>query len=102
MKLIQDMKIALKIRLLAYCLFAFLLIIGVVGLREISNVNDKLEELNNERLVPIVKLEELKSSMIAASTSANSYMNASDDEERFAEGGNHRNLNEDRGKLVRI
>jgi len=81
-KLIQDMKIALKIRLLAYCLFAFLLIIGVVGLREISNVNDKLEELNNERLVPIVKLEELKSSMIAASTSANSYMNASDDEER--------------------
>ncbi|WP_059046915.1 methyl-accepting chemotaxis protein [Paenibacillus rubinfantis] len=82
MKLIRDMKIALKIRLLAYCLFAFLLIIGVVGLREISNVNAKLEELNNERLVPIVKLEDLKSSMAATSTSATSYMNASDDEER--------------------
>lgn len=82
MKLIQNLKIAMKIRLLAYCFFIFLLIIGLVGIRQISNVNAKLEELNNERLVPIVTLENLKSDMEATRTLASSYMDASDDEER--------------------
>ncbi len=84
MKLIQNLKIAMKIRLLAYCFFVFLLIIGLVGIRQISNVNAKLEELNNARLVPIVNLEDLKSDMEATRTLASSYMDASDDDERKA------------------
>lgn len=84
MKLIQNLKIAMKIRLLAYCFFVFLLIIGLVGIRQISNVNAKLEELNNARLVPIVNLEDLKSDMEATRTLASSYMDASDDDERTA------------------
>ncbi|WP_178024521.1 methyl-accepting chemotaxis protein [uncultured Paenibacillus sp.] len=84
MKLIQNLKIAMKIRLLACCFFVFLLIIGLVGIRQISSVNAKLEELNNARLVPIVTLEDLKSDMEATRTLASSYMDASDDDERTA------------------
>lgn len=76
------MKIAPKIRLLVFSFFAFLLIIGVVGMRQISNVNAKLEELNNSRLIPIVNLEDIKSKMETTRTLASTYMDASDDAER--------------------
>lgn len=57
MKLIKNLKIASKITFLSASLFIFLLLTGVIGMLQISNVNDKLEELNNSRLIPIVKLE---------------------------------------------
>lgn len=82
MRLIQNMKIAPKIRLLVFSFFAFLLIIGIVGMEQISNVNAKLEELNNSRLIPIVNLEDIKSKMETTRTLASTYMDASDDTER--------------------
>lgn len=82
MQLIRDLKIKSKIRLMTLSFFIFLLLIGVVGMLQISNVNRKLEELNNSRLVPIVQLTQIKSDMEATRTLASSYMDASDDEER--------------------
>lgn len=82
MKFIKNLKIASKITLLSACLFVFLLLTGVIGMLQISNVNDKLEELNNSRLIPIVKLEQIKSDMEATRTLASTYMDVSSDVER--------------------
>ncbi|SDF21170.1 methyl-accepting chemotaxis protein [Fontibacillus panacisegetis] len=82
MKMIQNMKIASKIRLLSISFFIFLIVIGTAGITQIYSVNAKLEELNNSRLIPIVELEQIKSDMESTRSLANSYMDASDDTER--------------------
>ncbi|MNW35372.1 putative methyl-accepting chemotaxis protein YoaH [compost metagenome] len=82
MKMIQNMKIASKIRLLSISFFIFLIVIGTAGIAQIYSVNAKLEELNNSRLIPIVELEQIKSDMESTRSLANSYMDASDDTER--------------------
>ncbi|WP_410771586.1 methyl-accepting chemotaxis protein [Fontibacillus sp. BL9] len=82
MKFIKNLKIASKISFLSASLFIFLLLTGIIGMLQISNVNDKLEELNNSRLIPIVQLEQIKSDMEATRTLASTYMDASSDEER--------------------
>ncbi|MBU5671156.1 methyl-accepting chemotaxis protein [Paenibacillus brevis] len=84
MKLIQNMKLNAKFRLLSISFFVFLIVFGLVGISQISNVNKKVIELNDSRLVPIVMLENLKSKMETTRSLASDYMNASDDEERTA------------------
>ncbi|MNO33242.1 putative methyl-accepting chemotaxis protein YoaH [compost metagenome] len=84
MRMIQNMKIAPKIRLLSISFFIFMLIIGAAGIMQINSVNGKLLELNNSRLIPIVELEQIKSDMESARSLASTYMDGSDDEEREA------------------
>lgn len=84
MKLIQNMKLNAKFRLLSISFFVFLIMFGLVGISQISNVNKKVIELNDSRLVPIVMLENLKSEMETTRNLASDYMDASDDEERVA------------------
>lgn len=84
MKLIQNMKLNAKFRWLSISFFVFLLVLGFVGISQISNVNKKVIELNDSRLVPIVMLEKLKSEMEATRNLATDYIDASDNEERTA------------------
>lgn len=82
MKMIQNMKLSAKFRLLSISFFLFLILFGLVGISQISSVNKKVIELNDSRLLPIVTLENLKSGMESTRSLASDYMNASDDEER--------------------
>lgn len=84
MKMIQNMKLSAKFRLLSISFFLFLILFGLVGISQISSVNKKVIELNDSRLLPIVTLENLKSRMETTRSLASDYMNASDDEERTA------------------
>lgn len=84
MKIIQNMKLSAKFRLLSVSFFLFLILFGLVGISQISSVNKKVIELNDSRLLPIVTLENLKSRMETTRSLASDYMNASDDEERTA------------------
>lgn len=84
MKFIQNMKLNAKFSLLIISFIVFLIVFGLVGVFQISSVNNKVIELNDDRLVPIVQLEELKSDMEATRNVASDYMDASDEEERTA------------------
>ncbi|AOY77683.1 methyl-accepting chemotaxis protein [Clostridium formicaceticum] len=78
MKFLRDMKLVFKIGLLSLSFFIFLGILGITSIKQVSNVNDKLMELNNDRLVEIVKLESIKSDIEYIRSQSNSLMDARD------------------------
>ena len=75
------MKLAQKIALLSASFLIFLTVIGFSAVRQISDVNSKLKELNDSRLIPIVYLENLKSDIEYIRTQGNYLMDAQDDDE---------------------
>ncbi|WP_066056428.1 methyl-accepting chemotaxis protein [Robertmurraya korlensis] len=81
MKLLKNLKFGRKIAVLTVSFFIFLIISGVTSLVQISEVNSNIQKLNNENLVPIVKLESIKSDIEYIRTLANSLKDAGEDEE---------------------
>jgi methyl-accepting chemotaxis protein len=79
MNFFRNIKLGKKIGLLSISFLIFLIIIGVVGVRQISKVNSMVIELNDTRLVPIVKLEDIKSDIENIRTTDNSLMDANGD-----------------------
>lgn len=75
------MKLARKMSLLAITFLIFLFVIGFTSLKELSNVNARLIELNDSRLVPIVYLEGIKSDIEGIRSEGNNIMNARDNAE---------------------
>lgn len=80
MNLFRNMKISFKIWLLSLCFFIFLLIVGVGSIVQVSRVHSSVQELNDERLVPIVKLEGIKSDIEYIRSQSNSLMDAGSDD----------------------
>jgi methyl-accepting chemotaxis protein len=83
MNLLKNLKFGQKIAVLTVSFFIFLIISGVTSLVQISEVNSNIQTLNNENLVPIVKLESIKSDIENIRTLVNSLKDASEDEEEM-------------------
>lgn len=83
MNFFRNFKFAQKISILTISFFIFLMILGVASIREISDVNSKVTELNNTRLLPIVKLEELKSNIEYIRAQINSLMDSTSTTDRL-------------------
>jgi methyl-accepting chemotaxis protein len=76
MNFFKNIKLAQKISLLSISFFIFLVVIGFASIKQISNVNSKLMELNDSRLLPIVELEGIKSEVEYIRSQGNSLMDA--------------------------
>lgn len=83
MNLLKNLKFGQKIAVLTISFFIFLIISGITSLVQISEVNSNIQKLNNENLVPIVKLESIKSDIEYIRTLANSLKDTSGDEEEM-------------------
>lgn len=83
MNLLKNLKFGQKIAVLTVSFFIFLIISGITSLVQISEVNSNIQTLNNENLVPIVKLESIKSDIENIRTLANSLKDASEDKEEM-------------------
>lgn len=79
MKLINNLKLAQKISVLSISFLAFLFIIGVTSIKQISSVNSKMMELNDSRMTPIIELENIKSDIEYIRTQGSSIMDSEDD-----------------------
>lgn len=80
MRFFKNIKLGQKIGILSASFLIFLLVIGVVSVKQISNVNSKVIELNDSRLAPIVYLDGIKSDVEYIRAQANSIMDARSDE----------------------
>jgi methyl-accepting chemotaxis protein len=82
MKFFRNMKLVQKIGILTLSSFLFIILIGVAGITQLSKVNSNITELNNLRLTPIVKLENIKSDVEYIRASVESIMDADSDTEK--------------------
>lgn len=82
MNFFKNMKLVFKMGVLSLSFLIFLGIIGIASIKQISAVNAKLKELNDSRLIPIVKLQSIKSDIEAMRTESNSLMDSSDEAEK--------------------
>jgi methyl-accepting chemotaxis protein len=80
MNLFKNIKLGQKIALLSMSFFIFLIMIGFVGVKEISRVNSMVVELYDSRLTPIVYLQNIRSDVEYIRTMCNKIMDAMDDD----------------------
>jgi methyl-accepting chemotaxis protein len=74
------MKLAQKISLLSISFLIFLIVLGISAMNQLSSINSKVMELNDFRLVSIVKLETLKSDIEYIRSQSNALMDAGNDD----------------------
>ena len=79
MDFFKNIKLGKKIGLLSISFLIFLIIIGFVGVKQISKVNSMVIELNDSRLVPIVYLGSIQSDIEYIRSKDNKLMDATDD-----------------------
>lgn len=82
MNFFKNIKLGKKIGILSSSFLIFLIIIGFVGVKQISKVNSMVIELNDSRLVPIVYLEGIQSDIEYIRAKDNKLMDANDDATR--------------------
>jgi methyl-accepting chemotaxis protein len=82
MHFFRNMKLASKISLLSLSFLIFLGIVGAAAIMQISAVHSNVMELNDSRLVPIVKIESIKSDIEYIRAQSNSLMDAGDDDSK--------------------
>lgn len=82
MNFFKNMKLARKMAVLSVSFLLCLVIIALTSIKNIAGVNSKLMELNNDRLLPIVYLEGIKSDVDNIRYEANSLMDTTDAGER--------------------
>lgn len=82
MNFFKNLKLGKKMAVLSACFLLCLIIIALASIRNSMVVNSKLMELNNDRLVPIVYLEGIKSDIDYIRYEANTLMNTTDSTER--------------------
>lgn len=84
MNFFRNFKFAQKISILTFSFLIFLIILGAASIREISDVHSKVTELNNSRLIPIVKLEGIKSNIEYIRAQINSLMDTTSTKDKQA------------------
>lgn len=82
MDFFKNVKLTQKISLLSISFLIFLTIIGVTSVKQLTVLNNKIMELNEQRVAPIIKLENIKSDIEYIRYEGNSLMDASDDDEK--------------------
>lgn len=78
MQIIRNIKLSKKISLLSISFLIFLIILGVFSVSQSWRANQKLMEINNSRVTPIIELENIKSDIEYIRTQCNALMDASD------------------------
>ncbi|WP_243156394.1 methyl-accepting chemotaxis protein [Clostridium sp. C8-1-8] len=78
MKILNKMKLGQKMMVLTVSFLIFIAIIGVTSIVKLSDLNSKIIELNDERLTPIIELENLKTDVDAIRYDANSLRDETD------------------------
>lgn len=81
---VRNIKLGKKISLISISSLAFLIILGLVSIMELSVVNSKVAELNNSRMQPIIELEYVKSNVESIRAECNSFMDSSTTADRKA------------------
>ncbi|MDT8719392.1 methyl-accepting chemotaxis protein [Clostridium sp. 19966] len=79
MKLIRNITLSKKIASLSLAFIIIISIMGAMSISAISSVNSKANELNNERMVPILNLEDVKNDVEYIRSQGNALFQASDD-----------------------
>lgn len=79
MRFFRNMKLAVKVGILSLSLFVFLVSLGSIFITKLSEVNEKVTELNNERLLPIVELDAIKSEIEYIRAQGNAFLDARQD-----------------------
>lgn len=82
MDFFKNVKLTQKISLLSISFLIFLTIIGVTSVKQLTVLNNKIMELNEQRVAPIIKLENIKSDIEYIRYEGNSLMDTSDDDEK--------------------
>lgn len=82
MDFFKNVKLTQKISLLSISFLIFLTIIGVTSVKQLTVLNNKIMELNEQRVAPIIKLENIKSDIEYIRYEGNSLMDASDEDEK--------------------
>lgn len=80
MNFFKNIKLSFKIALMSLSFFVFLGIIGVSSIKQISNVNSMIMELNDDRLLPIVKLQSIKSDIEYIRSQSNQLFDSNHDD----------------------
>ncbi|MHC1682178.1 MAG: methyl-accepting chemotaxis protein [Clostridiaceae bacterium] len=80
MSFIKNVKLGHKIGILSISFLIILLGIGLVSVIQVKDLNSKIKELNNTRLVPIIQFEDIKTNIEAIRTESFSLMDSSDSE----------------------
>lgn len=75
----KNMKVSFKIIIMSLSFFIFLGIIGVASVKRISDINSMVMELNDERLIPIVKLQSIKSDIEYIRSQSNQLLDTNHD-----------------------
>ena len=78
MNFLKNIKVSWKIALMSLSFFIFLGIVAVASVNQISKVNSMVEELNDSGLIPIVKLESIKSDIEYIRSQSNSLLDSHD------------------------
>lgn len=79
MNFIRNIKLGYKIGLLSICFLVILLGVGLVSIVQVKDLNSKIKELNNTRLLPIIALEDIKTNVEAVRTQSFTLMDVSDE-----------------------
>ena len=78
MKFFKNFKLATKIGLLTLSFIIFLAVIGAAAVKQLSQVNSMVMELNDGRMTPILELEDLKSNLLYVRSVTDDLMDETD------------------------
>ncbi|WP_238475892.1 methyl-accepting chemotaxis protein [Clostridium manihotivorum] len=78
MKILNRLKLGQKMMVLTISFLFFIAVIGGASIMKLSDLNSKIIELNDERLTPIIELENLKTDVDAIRYDANSLRDETD------------------------
>lgn len=84
MKFFKNFKLATKIGLLTLSFIIFLAVIGAAAVKQLSQVNSMVMELNDGRMTPILELEDLKSNLLYVRSVTDDLMDETDKTAREA------------------
>lgn len=79
-KYLNNIKLPVKMGILALVFILFLIIIGCTSMVKLSDMNQRIIELNQSRIIPIVTLDSIKSEIEYIRAKGNSLMDAGDDD----------------------
>lgn len=79
MNMIKNLTLSKKIASLSLAFIIVISVMGFMSIKSISSVNSKVNELNNERMTPIINLEDIKNNIEYIRSQGNALLQASDD-----------------------
>ncbi|MCP8967233.1 methyl-accepting chemotaxis protein [Ectobacillus ponti] len=79
MSFFRNIRLSAKIAILVFIFLIFLGIVGITAMQSLSNLNAKANELNNQRLAPIVDIDAIKSQVEYIRAQGNAILDSKED-----------------------